>query len=212
MSKATTSMPETKRWSSNWSRGVPGLLWRLARVGIRIHLFLVVREGAPSNIEHLTTDPRFSFGFVGTDDIPELVRVRPGVDAAKCAERLRGGLLCYVVKDGSRIVSMMWCDLEKFDVETFHRRLGDREAYLFGAYTDPAYRGQNLAPFLRLKCYSALRAIGRDSFFSITEYFNTAAHRYKEKLGAVDESLHLNVGIFGWFSRTLTLRRYTADV
>ena len=107
---------------------------------------------------------------------------------------------------------MMWCDLEKFDVETFHRRLGDREVYLFGAYTDPDYRGQNLAPFLRVKCYGALRAIGRNSFFSITEYFNTAARRYKEKLGAVNESLHLQVGIFGSFSRTLTLRRYTADV
>jgi ribosomal protein S18 acetylase RimI-like enzyme len=165
MPKVTTSMPETKRWSSNWLRGVPGLLWRLARVGIRIRPFLVVREGTPSNIERLTTDPRFSFGFVGTDDIPELVRVRPGVDAAKCAERLRSGLRCYVVKDGGRIVSMTWCDLEKFDVETFHRRLGDREAYLFGAYTDPAYRGQNLAPFLRMKCYGALRAMGRDSFF-----------------------------------------------
>ena len=63
-----------------------------------------------------------------------------------------------------------------------------------------------------MKCYGALRAMGRDSFFSITEYFNTAARRYKEKLGAVDESLHLHVGIFGWSSRTLTLRRYTADV
>src|SRR5437764_12043856 len=183
------SMPETKRWSSAWSRGVPGLLWRLARVGIRIRLFRVVREGAPSNIERLTTDPRLSFEFVGTDDIPELVRVRPGVDAAKCAERLRGGLRCYVVKDGGRIVSMMWCDLEKFDVETFHRRLGDREAYLFGAYTDPAYRGHNLAPFLRMKCYGALRAVRGASLFSITEYFNPAAHLNTETRGAVEESL-----------------------
>src|SRR5215510_11731906 len=164
-------MLETKSWSSNWSRGAAGLLWRLARVGIRIRLFLVVREDVPSNIQRLIADPRFSFGCASTDDIPELVRVRPGVDAAKCAERLGGGLLCYVVKDRNRIVSMMWCDLEKFDVETFHRQLGDREAYLFGGYTDPAYRGQNLAPFLRLKCYDALRAMGRDSFVSITDYF-----------------------------------------
>jgi len=203
-------MPETKRRSSYRSGDLPGIRWRLARVGIGIRPFLVVREGAPSSFAGPTIDPRFSCGFVGTDDIPELVRVRPGVDAAKCEERLRGGLLCYAVKDGSRIVCMTWCDLEKFNFETYHRRLGDREVYLFGAYTDPAYRGQNLAPFMRMKCYGALRAMGRDSFFSTTEYFNTAARRFKKKLGAVDESLHLHVGILGWFSHTFTLRRYTA--
>jgi hypothetical protein len=62
---------------------------------------------------------------------------------------------------------------------------------------------------MRLNCYSALRAIGRDSLLSYTEYFNTAARRFKAKLGAVDESLCVHVALFGHYSRTFTMRRYT---
>jgi len=80
---------------------------------------------------------------------------------------------------------------------------------LFGAYTDPSYRGQNLAPLMRLNCYAALRAIGRDTIFSYTDYSNTVARRFKQKLGAVDESLRVHVTAFNRFSRTFTLRKYT---
>ena len=179
----------------------------LARVGIKVHPFFVVREGA--DVATMAPDPRFDCGFVGIDDIPELVRVGPAVDAVKYVERLRRGLLCYAVKDGNRIVATMWCDLDEFNFQPNYRHLERREAYLFGAYTDPSYRGQNLAPLMRLSCYAALRAIGRDTFFSYTDYSNAAARRFKQKLGAVDESLRVHVNAFERFSRTFTLREYT---
>ena len=179
----------------------------LAWVGIKVHPFFVVREGM--DVATMAPDPRFACGFIGTDDIPELVRVGPAVDAAKYAERLRRGLLCYAVKDGNRIVATMWCDLDEFNFQPNYRQLERREAYLFGAYTDPSYRGQNLAPLMRLACYVALRAIGRDAFFSYTDYSNTAARRFKQKLGAVNESLRVHVNAFERFSRTFTLRKYT---
>jgi ribosomal protein S18 acetylase RimI-like enzyme len=186
-------------------------LSRLARAGIGIHPFLVVREGDATARLTVSSDSRLSCGFIDADDIAELVRVEPGVDAAKCADRLRRGLLCYAVKDKGRIVAKMWCDLEEFNFPPNYHRLGNHEAYLFGAYTDPSYRGQNLAPMMRLNCYTALRAIGRDSFFSYTDYFNVAARRFKQKLGAVEESLRVHVTLFGRFSRSFTLRRYTPD-
>ena len=201
-------MAGTNRRNSFWPRIPSGLLNRLGRTGVSIRPFLVVREGT-SNVATIASDPRFAAGFVGPDDIPELVRVQPFVDAGKCADRLRRGFLCYAVKDGSRIVAKMWCDLEEINFVPARRRLEGREAYLFDAYTDPTYRGQNLAPFMRLNCYDALRAIGRDSFVSYTEYFNTAARRFKAKLGAKDEALCVHVALFGRYSRTFTLRRYT---
>ncbi len=211
MQNATLSMPGTNRRSAFRSRILAGLLNRLGRIGVRIQLFLLVREGASPNVATIASDPRFTSGFIGAEDIPELVRVEPFVDAGKCADRLRRGLVCYAVKDGSRIVAKMWCDLEEVNFPPARRRLEDREAYLFSAYTDPTYRGQNLAPFMRLNCYGALRALGRNSFLSYTEFFNTAARRFKAKLGAKDESLCVHVALFGYYSHTFTLRRYTTQ-
>jgi ribosomal protein S18 acetylase RimI-like enzyme len=204
-----SAMALVNRRRSNRSPLLGGLLNRLTRVGIRIHPFLVVREGDATAGTTVSSDPRLTCGFIDADDIAELVRVEPGVDAAKCGDRLRRGLLCYAVKDERRIVAKMWCDLEAFNFPPNYQRLENHEAYLFGAYTDPSYRGQNLAPMMRLNCYAALRAIGRDSFLSYTDYFNVAARRFKQKLGAVEESLRVHVIVFGRFSRSFTLRRYT---
>ena len=207
MALTSTSRAEGQHSRTLGSRVLRGVVNALASIGITVHPFFVVREGGDGAT--IASDPRLTCGFIGIDDIPELVRIGPSVDAAKYAERLRRGLLCYAVKDGNRIVATMWCDLEEFNFQPNYRPLERHEAYLFGAYTDPNYRGQNLAPLMRLNCYVALRAIGRDTFFSYTDYSNTSARRFKKKLGAVDESLRVHVQAFNRFSRTLTLRKYT---
>jgi hypothetical protein len=182
----------------------------LGWLGIAIQPFLIVREGTTPTPATIALDPRFTSGFIGPDDTPELVRVEPGITAEQCVDRFRRGLLCYAVRGGGRIVAKMWCDLEEFNIQTCFRKLGSREAYLFNAYTDPTVRGHSLAPFMRQQCYAALRAMGRDSFYSYTDYFNTASRRFKNKLGAIDESLGVHVSLFGRLSRTFTLRRYSA--
>jgi len=189
------------------SRITRWLIKQIARAGIDIDVFLVTREGRSPGAERLTVDSRFTTGFAGLEDIPELVRVEPDTDPLLCAQRFRDGLLCYAIKNDGRIMAKMWCDLK--ECHDPHRRpLTQREAYLFSAYTDPAARGQNLAPFLRQQFYAALRAIGRDSIFSHTYYFNIAARRFKQKIGAEDEALYVNVTVMGRFSRRFMLRRY----
>lgn len=210
MSKANMSLYEKKRSRPLRSRIPAALLRRLSRLGIEIHPFLLVREPARPGDGRMTLDSRFSSGFIGADDIPELVRLNPKPDAAECAEWFQRGRRCFAVKDGSRIVARMWCDLEEFNFPPSYRKLESHEAYLFAAYTDPACRGRSIAPFMRLSCYGALRAIGRTSFFSYTDYFNITARRFKEKLGAVDESLCVHVNVLGCFSRTFLMRRYAS--
>jgi GNAT superfamily N-acetyltransferase len=183
------------------------LIKQFARAGIVIHVLLVTREGRSPSAE-LTVDSRFTVGFAGPEDIPELVRVEPSTDPLVCAQRFRDGLLCFVIKNDGRIVAKMWCDLAECNDPCYRRPLTQREAYLFSAYTDPAVRGQNLAPFLRQQFYAALRALGRDSIFSCTDYFNIAARRFKRKIGAEDEALYINFTVMGRFSRRFTLKRY----
>ena len=190
------------------SRITRWLIKQIARVGISVDVFLVTREGRSPSAERITVDSRFTAAFAGPEDIPELVRVEPSTDPLVCAQRFRGGFLCFAIKSDGRIVAKMWCDLEECNDPGYRRPLTHREAYLFSAYTDPAARGQNLAPFLRQQFYLALRALGRDSIFSCTDYFNIAARRFKQKIGAEDEALYLNVTVMGRFSRRFTLRRY----
>ncbi|MDH3275155.1 MAG: hypothetical protein OEM64_10230 [Gammaproteobacteria bacterium] len=61
---------------------------------------------------------------------------------------------------------------------------------------------------MRAKSYAALRELGRNKFYSYTDFFNTAARRFKVKLGARNELLRMHVELFGKWSKTLTLRRY----
>jgi len=209
MPQSTMNQPKGKSELTFLRRVLRGLLSRLGRVGISIKPYLMVREGAASIAATFTLDPRFTSGFIGPDDTLELVRVEPGITAEQCVDRFQRELLCFAVKEGSRIVAKMWCDLEELNFPPCVRKLGSHEAYLFNAYTDPAVRGHNLAPFMRQQCYAVLRARGRESFYSYSDYFNTASRRFKKKLGAIEESLFVHVTLFGRFSRTFTLRRYS---
>jgi len=186
-------------------------LWRLSKVGIHIEPFLVVREGAVRS-ESVATPPDLTCGFIGADAIPELVEFEPGTDAARLEEWFRSGKLCFGVRQGSRIVAKMWCDLNEFNYPPNRHALTEREAYLFNAYADPAYRGQGLAPYMRAACYEALRERGRSVFYSYTRFFNLAARRFKAKLGATDEALRVHVRLGGGTGKTLTLRRHSGRV
>ncbi len=187
---------------------LPWLLSKANRLGVEIDVVLLTREGIAPAAEVTRIDPRFRCELLGVDDIDAMMRAEPGTNPAVCAERFAGPFLCLGVRDGDRLVAKMWCDLAECSDPTCRRLLGEREAYLFSAFTDPAYRGQNLAPYIRQAFYATLRARGRDHIFSCTDYFNLAARRFKAKLGALDEALLLGVTLFGRYRRTLTLRRY----
>jgi len=61
---------------------------------------------------------------------------------------------------------------------------------------------------LRSACYAELRKRGFTRFYSHSDYFNTAARRFKQKLGAVEEDLKIQVRLSDKWSRTFTVWRY----
>ena len=191
-------------------RVVLGILAGLRRVGITIHPFLTVREGENEPAYEASGDARrdLRFGFLTETDVDDLVRLQPGVEAAGLRQWFGEGKLCFGVKDGSRLIAKMWCDLDTFHYPPNYRMLESDEAYLYAAYADPAYRGQNLAPLMRSRGYAALQELGRKRFCSYTDYFNGPARRFKAKLGARNEALRLYIELFGLWRRTLTLRHY----
>lgn len=186
---------------------MPSILRRLRRVGIRIEPFLTVREGE-HQADFYQTQHTFTFDFLNLEDAEELVRFELGASRDEIHKLFRKGKLCYGAKVSQHLAAKMWCDLEEFNFPPNYRKLADDEVYLFAAYSHPDYRGQKLAPIMREACYASLRKMGRTRFYSYTDYFNTAARRFKAKLGARNEAIKLHVNLFGKWSRTFTLKRY----
>ena len=116
--------------------------------------------------------------------------------------------LCMGLKLEGEIAAYMWCNLNRCHSRQIKFHLKADEAYLCSADTFKAYRGKNLAPLLRYEFYKYLNQMGRTSFYSITEFFNTPAQKFKEKLGARQLRLNLHVRIGSRFERDISLRRY----
>ncbi len=196
--------------SANDNRYLRGVLRRLRRAGVDVRPCLLVREGLAETPADITIDSVFEFSQLTEDDLPAIHRLRPRMSLDRYRNFMRTGKLCYGLKEGEHLVANMWIDLEHISSVLYSRPLQPDEAYLFDAFSDEAYRGRNLAPYLRLKCYSAARARGRDRIYSITEYTNRAARRFKAKLGAVDEALIVYCKLWGSAGRSWIVRRYAA--
>jgi len=115
---------------------------------------------------------------------------------------------CFVLKVKEEIVASSWCDLHWCHYEFLSFPLKEDEAYLCNAVTLNSYRGKNLAPFLRYEIYKYLDQIGRTKLYSITEYFNTPAKKFKEKLGARQLKLVVCIRFFKRGIWNITLKKY----
>ena len=94
-------------------------------------------------------------GFLETSDI-NTISASPEVNQSEdlLQERLANGCLCLGIKHNGVIVAYTWCNLRKCDYRgSLNFELKDDEAYLFEARTFKAYRGKNLAPYLRNQLY-----------------------------------------------------------
>jgi hypothetical protein len=69
-------------------------------------------------------------------------------------------------------------------------------------------RGNNLAPYLVYKSYEILQAMGRDKIYSVTEYFNTSAIKYKRKLKIKRLELILFIRLFKKYHWSIKLKSY----
>ena len=181
---------------SYYRRGVPwyGAALRvsidtLSKLGVRIEPVDLYLEGlgrcepppAPESLE------RASIGFLTSKDMAELAMM-PGRDASRAAleRRLESGQLCLGVRNRGEIVAFTWCNLKECLIEKHHLfELHDDEASLFDAYTAREYRGRDVAPWMRYRCYEEMEKLGRHRCYSVTILFNTPAIRFKQKLGAV---------------------------
>jgi GNAT superfamily N-acetyltransferase len=185
------------------------LLERLKAVGLEIVVYYLVAEG------DFQPPPGWGAGFarfraleLGVQDMPELVPTRPWISLPELLQRLQAGHICIGLREEGRLAAYAWADPHQCSHRPNQFTLAPGAAYLYEAYTMPAYRGRDLAPYMRERCYALLRSRGFDTFYSITDYFNTAASRFKQKLGARPLQLHLYVSLARRWQHNWTLKSW----
>jgi len=119
---------------------------------------------------------------------------------------LEGGRLCLAFRYKGEIAAYSCCDFNYLQYKGRKVALKRNEAYLFNARTYKAFRGKNLAPYVRNELCKLLKQRGIEKFLSITLWSNTASMRFKQKSGAKPRELFLYVGLFRKFHMHFRLR------
>jgi GNAT superfamily N-acetyltransferase len=124
-------------------------------------------------------------------------------------DRLAHGSICLGLKHNDDIAAYTWCNLKEFQYHpTLDITLKEDEAYLYDARTFKAYRGKNIAPYLRYQLYKYLAKTGRTKLYSYTVLFNTAAVNFKLKLKAKPIKLYLGFVFFKRYRLNILVKDY----
>ena len=212
--------PKTKRmdlslFQKTWIKIRHGMVFqviknRFARIGFEIVPYIFFREGVGRiNEPEIKGDiSDYSFAFLGTADMKVIAESDTGYHENDYLTFLAAGNLCVGVRLGDQIAAYMWINLKECKFKESIMPLELDEAYLWNMYTMESFRGMNLAPYLRYKSYEVLKEMGRDKLYSISEYFNTPAIKFKLKLKASRLRLGLYIKLFKKYHWDLTLRSY----
>ncbi|MGI9258047.1 MAG: GNAT family N-acetyltransferase [Gammaproteobacteria bacterium] len=182
---------------------------RLTRLGLDLNLFWLFREGTTtdedSSAELTNTYPS---SILESSDLESATAYESWHTVESFQSRLNEGHVCIAVKDAGRVIGFTWANPRNVHDSACDYPLESGEAYLYDAYVAPAYRGKGLAPYMRKECYRHLHQLGIESYFSISDYFNTPAVRFKKKLRAIPVRLFLKIAVGRRFRRTWVLRDY----
>ena len=185
----------------------------LEKIGIQITPYYITQEFLSDEVE-LSLEPKLKPVVSGFLSISEIERMYSHPEIKSLAREIYtwrdDNCLCFALKHNEEIVAYMWCNLSRCNINFSPSLLKDDEAYLFRTRTLDAYRGKNLAPFLRYQLYKSLNVMRRTKFYSITEYFNSPAANFKKKLGAKHIKLCLYFGLFNKCRWNFTLKKHQA--
>lgn len=191
------------------------LLSRLERLGIEIFVYYWIQEGINGgispNLDNLIGG--CSFELLGAKDMKEIGRIpgREKYSEEKLLDRLKKGNICMGAKYQNEIAAFTWCDFTGDSITEQKIILRPYEAYLFDMYTMKPFRGYNIAPYLRYQFYKLLKQMGRNTCYSISEFFNTPSIKFKKKLNARFLELRLEIKLFNKLHWNLKINGETHD-
>ena len=153
-------------------------------------------------------DKDFEILSFGEAEINHIKNTIIGIEQKDLLTDLKNGEICLGLKNKGKIAAYTFVKCKPF---TFRKRkfhLKANECYLHSMYTFEAYRGKNLAPYLRYQTYKYLEDKGINTFYSVSEYFNKSTIRFKKKLNAKPIKLYLSLVLFKRKTINFTLKSF----
>lgn len=180
---------------------------RLAHLGIDIKPYYWVQENCDiCDLPIIKDDSsKYIFKILSIDEI-KLISTG---DFDEIVLKINNGTLIGIgLENNDSIVSYMFIELNDFEYSGKKFQLKANEAFLCDMQTFHAYRGRNLAPYLRYQAYELLNKQGRDLKYSVTQYFNKSSIRFKNKLNSKHLYCYLSIVLFKKFTWNFTLKKY----
>ncbi|MGY8913939.1 MAG: hypothetical protein ACKVJF_02500 [Flavobacteriales bacterium] len=187
-----------------------GLRNRLARIGINIMPYYWVKEEV-YKCEEPQIKGDVSEYKLRNLNFEELKLISKDIDnfiLDDLYEDFKNCDICIGLENNKEIAAYMFIGLNSFTFKHKRIELLENEAYLFNMWTFHSFRGRNLAPYLRFKGYEMLNEMGRDTKYSITEYFNKSSIKFKNKLNSKHLKLYLYLEVFGMIKKHYLIKSY----
>jgi len=121
---------------------------------------------------------------------------------------LKNGDTCLGIKYEDEIAVYSFVKHNNFSFRDRNFVLKPSEAYIHNTYTFEAFRGKNLAPYLRYQCYEYFKSKDVKNYYSISEYFNKPTLKYKRKINVKPKKLYLSIVLFKRRVFNFTLKSY----
>ena len=167
----------------------------LAQLGLAIKFYYVFKEGLKDgeSKDFTLESGEYETIFLTSEDMHSLDCIDGRSETALTMQnQMNRGHKCLAIKTNGKIVGFTWC---QFDMFAYPMSKGptllENEAYLYDMYILKGYRGRNLAPLLRYRCYQELAKMGRTVLYSASTIYNNPAIVFKKKLNARIVSLRV---------------------
>ncbi len=186
-----------------------GLRHALSKIGLDIMPYYWVHEETiPTSEPKLRTDQTFDFKPLSLSDLETVLKQSDSINEKKILQSFGVGQECVGLLHNDDVAAYMFIERNPFEIKKRKFQLNSNEAYLLNMYTLTDYRGKNLAPYLRFKCYRYLETQGVTNNFSVSNYFNKSAIKFKKKLNSKPEKLFMNIELFRAIQWNFTLKTY----
>lgn len=188
-----------------------GLKNRLARIGIEIMPYYWVQEEVEDCAQpQIKGDfSEFILRELSFEEVKFISKEIDNMQMDLLEKEYQQCPLCLGLEHNTEIAAYMFIGLNDVIFRDKLFTIKGNEAYLTSMWTFHAYRGRNIAPYLRYMGYQYLKGQGRDVKYSISEYFNKSTIKFKNKLNSRHLQLYIYFNLFGKWKRHYLLKNYS---
>ena len=186
-----------------------GLRHGLSKLGIDIMPYYWVHEETiPTSEPKVRTTQNFTFKTLTPSELDSILDHSDIINEKKIHQSFKNGHKCVGLIHEENIAAYMFIELNSFEIKKRKFELNSNEAYLLNMYTLHDYRGKNLAPYLRYQCYRFLEHQGITTYYSVSNYFNKSAIKFKKKLNSRPLKLFMSIELFNAVQWNFRLKTY----